>query len=226
MCIQTASLRASLGLESLGVVLFCHQSPGWPADELAYCSPLLLRADFASFPCHWGCLLLVPKTLSSLPDCPEKPMPLQIVKTGSDTFSRVTTEPLPCPRNLYPLSSVQFSLSVLPNSLRPHELQHVGPPCPSPTPGVYANSCPLSQWHHPTISFSITLFSCLHQHQGLFWWVSSLHQVAKVLEFQLQLQSMAHGYYSTNTNLIITCRNEIIYHSSSYSEVIALRKDV
>ena len=40
------------------------------------------------------------------------------------------------------------------NSLRPHELQHARPPCPSPTPGVYLNSCPLSQWCHPTISSS------------------------------------------------------------------------
>ena len=43
-----------------------------------------------------------------------------------------------------PFSSVQFSRSVVSNSLRPHELQHTRPPCPSPTPGVYANSCPLS----------------------------------------------------------------------------------
>ena len=43
-------------------------------------------------------------------------------------------------------ASVQFSHSVLSNSLRPHELQHARLPCPSPTPGVYSNSCPLSQW--------------------------------------------------------------------------------
>ena len=39
----------------------------------------------------------------------------------------------------------------MPNSLRPHELQHTRPPCPSPTPGIYSNSCPLSRWCHPTI---------------------------------------------------------------------------
>ena len=50
---------------------------------------------------------------------------------------------------------VQFSHSVMSNSLRPHELQHPRPPCPSPTPGAHPNSCPLSQWCHPTIS-SIT----------------------------------------------------------------------
>ena len=48
--------------------------------------------------------------------------------------------------------SVQFSCSVMSYSLRPHGLQHTRPPCPSPTPGVYSNSCPLSWWCHPTIS--------------------------------------------------------------------------
>ena len=59
-------------------------------------------------------------------------------------------------------SSVQFSRSVMSNSLWPHELQHAGPTCPSPTPGVYPNSCPLSQWCHLTISSSVIPFSsCL-----------------------------------------------------------------
>ena len=59
--------------------------------------------------------------------------------------------------------SVQFSHSVVSGSLRPHELQHVRPPCPSPTPEVYSNSCPLSWWCHATISSSVILFSsCLH----------------------------------------------------------------
>ena len=57
-------------------------------------------------------------------------------------------------------SSVQFSCSVMSYSLWPHELQHDKPPCPSPTPGVYSNSCPLSQWCHPTISSSVIPFSC------------------------------------------------------------------
>ena len=59
-------------------------------------------------------------------------------------------------------SSVQFSRSVMSDSLRPHELQHTKPPCPSPTPGVCSNSCPLSRWCHPTISSSVIPFSsCL-----------------------------------------------------------------
>ena len=53
------------------------------------------------------------------------------------------------------LSSVQFSCSVISDSLWPHGLQHTTPPCPSPTPGIYSNSCPLSQWCHPTISSSV-----------------------------------------------------------------------
>ena len=88
--------------------------------------------------------------------------------------------------------SFQFSRSVESDSLRPHELQHARPPCPSPAPGVYPNPCPSSRWCHPNIS---SLWSPspptlnLSQHHSLFQWVSSLHQVAKVLEFQLQHQS-------------------------------------
>ena len=52
-------------------------------------------------------------------------------------------------------SLVQFSCSVVSDSLQPHEQQHARPPCPSPTPGVYPNSCPLSRWCHPTISSSV-----------------------------------------------------------------------
>ena len=66
------------------------------------------------------------------------------------------------------------------------------PPCPSPTPGVYLNSCPLSRWCHPTILSSVIPFSsCLQSFpaSGSLSNVSSLHQVAKVLEFQLQHQS-------------------------------------
>ena len=51
--------------------------------------------------------------------------------------------------------SVQFSRSVMSDSLRPHEPQHARPPCPSLTPGVHPNPCPLSRWCHPTISSSV-----------------------------------------------------------------------
>ena len=56
-------------------------------------------------------------------------------------------------------NSVQFSRSVVSDSLPPHESQHARPPCPSPTPGVHSNSCPSSRWFHPAISFSVVPFS-------------------------------------------------------------------
>ena len=60
------------------------------------------------------------------------------------------------------INSLQFSCSVLSNSLRPRGLQHARLPCPSPTPTVYSNSCPLSPWCHPTILSSVIPFSfCL-----------------------------------------------------------------
>ena len=60
-------------------------------------------------------------------------------------------------------SSVQFSCSVVSDSLWPHELQHARPPCPSPTPGVHTDSCPSSQWCHPAISSSVVPFSSCPQ---------------------------------------------------------------
>ena len=57
-------------------------------------------------------------------------------------------------------NSVQFSHSVVSDSLQSHGPQHARPSCPSPTTGVYTNSCPLSQWCHPTISSSVVSFSC------------------------------------------------------------------
>ena len=61
------------------------------------------------------------------------------------------------------ISSVQFSRSVMSDSLWPHELKHTRLPCPSPTSGVYSNSCPLSWWCHPTISSSVIPFSSCPQ---------------------------------------------------------------
>ena len=70
------------------------------------------------------------------------------------------------------LHSVQFSLSVVSDSLQAHGMQHTRPPCPSLTPGVYSNSCPLSWWCHPTILSSIIpFFSHLQSFpaSGSFW---------------------------------------------------------
>ena len=109
----------------------------------------------------------------------------------------------PNPMYLWPsIGSVQFSCSVMSDYLWPHELYHNRLPCPSPTHRVYSNSCPLCQWCHPTISSFVIPFSSRLQsfpagnirkrkqeRSGLFQWVSSSHQVTKVLEFQLQHQS-------------------------------------
>ena len=61
---------------------------------------------------------------------------------------------------IWTFSSVQFSRSVLSDSLRSHESQYARPPCPSPTPRVHPNPCPSSRWCHPTISSSVIPFSC------------------------------------------------------------------
>ena len=62
------------------------------------------------------------------------------------------------PLSMGEFSSVQFSCSVVSDSLWPHESQHARPPCPSPTPGVHSNSCPSSPWCHPAISSSVVPF--------------------------------------------------------------------
>ena len=68
----------------------------------------------------------------------------------------------PSPLKLYQLGSVQLLSCVHSDSLQPHRLQHARLPCPSPTPGACSNSCPSSQWCHPTISSSVVPFSsCL-----------------------------------------------------------------
>ena len=59
--------------------------------------------------------------------------------------------------------SIQLSRSVVSNTSWPHEPQHARPPCPSPTPGVHPNPCPLSRWCHPTISSSVVPFSSCPQ---------------------------------------------------------------
>ena len=79
--------------------------------------------------------------------------------------------------------SVQFSCSVVSDSLRPHGLQYARPPCPSPSPGACSNSCPLIRWCHPSISWSVVpFFSCLNlsQHQGLFQFFTSGGQSIEV----------------------------------------------
>ena len=95
------------------------------------------------------------------------PIMLKITVVGIDSFSSVTQSCL---------------------TLQPPGPQHARLPCPSLTPRVFSNSCPSSQWYYPLLSPSSPGFN-LSQHQDLFQWVSSSHQVAKVLEFQPQYHS-------------------------------------
>jgi len=84
-----------------------------------------------------------------------------------------------------------FSLYIVVDSLWPHGLQHARLPCPSRSPRVCSDSCPLSQWCHLTISSScplLLLLLRLSQHQGLFQWVSSSQQMAKVFKLRFQHQ--------------------------------------
>ena len=145
----------------------CHQ--GTPNELMnSWIRPSLSME--LSMPKYWSGLLF--PSPGDLPDSGIKP--------GFPT-SEADFLPFEPPGKLQIISSVQFSHSVMSHSLWPHGLQHTRPPCPSPTPGVYSNSCPLSQWCHPTISSSVVPISStfnLSQHQGLFQWVSSSHQVA------------------------------------------------
>ena len=77
---------------------------------------------------------------------------------GDEFFNTLRKEKF-LPETKVHVSSIQFSRSVVSDSLRPHEPQHTRPPCPSPTPGVYTNSCALSRWCHLTISPSVVSFS-------------------------------------------------------------------
>ena len=87
--------------------------------------------------------------------------------------------------NIYRISLVQ-SLSCV----QLFETPWTRLPCPSPTLRACSNSCPSCWWCHPACSSSVIPFSsCLSQHQGLFKWVNSSHQVAKLLEFQIPHQS-------------------------------------
>ena len=106
-----------------------------------------------------------------------------------------------------PLSgnSVQFNRSVVSDFLWPHRLQHARLPCPSPTPRVYSNLCPLSQWCHPTNSFSVAPFS------------SHLQSFPALGSFQIS-QFFASGGQNTSFSFSISPSNE-------YSGLISFRMD-
>ena len=100
------------------------------------------------------------------------------------------------------ISSVQFSHSVISDSLWSHGLQHARPPCSSPTPRVYPNSCPLSQWHHPTILSSLIPFSSCPQSfpaSGSFQMSQFFIKWPKYWSFSFSISPSIE--YSLNTSL-------------------------
>ena len=111
-----------------------------------------------------------PTDYSPLGFCAHRILQVRILERVAMSFSRGSSWPrnwtrvsyVPCTGTWVLYCSVQFSLSVVSNSLWPHGLQHTRLPCPSPTPGAYSNSCPLHWWCHPIISSSVVPFSsCL-----------------------------------------------------------------
>ena len=92
----------------------------------------------------------------------------------------------------YRMLLLLFTHSVVSDSLRPHGLQHARLPYPSPSPAAFSNLRPLNHWCHSTLSSVVPFSSCLQSFPilGSFPWVSSSYQVAKVLEFQPQYQSL------------------------------------
>ena len=109
--------------------------------------------------------------------------------------------------NRLSLCSVQFSRSVISDSLWPHGLQHTRLACPSPTPGAYSNSCPLSQWCHPTISLCLVFipstdyFLCVY-HSIWFSVLLSLELVLLLKWFSLYCHIPFYFFFSFNFTLI------------------------
>ena len=151
------------------------------------CLSLTPGACSNSCPWNWWCRPAISSSVIPFFSCLQSfpasgPFPLsQFFASGGQSI-RVSVSA--SPKEYNGAVSVQFSCSVVSSSLRPHRLLHTRLPCPSPTPGAYSNLCPLSGWCHP-LSSPFPAFN-LSQHHSLFQWVSSLHQVAKVLEFQPQ----------------------------------------
>ena len=127
--------------------------------------------------------------------------------------------------------SVQFSCSVMSNTLKPHGLQYTRLACLSSTLGACSNSCPLSQWCHPTISFSVVPFSsCLQSFpaSGLFKWVSSSHQQPKYWSFSISPSKEYSGLITFRIDwfdlLAVqgTLKSLLQHHSSKSIDALAL----
>ena len=124
-------------------------------------------------------------------------------------------------------SSVQFSCSVVSNSLRPHESQHARPPCPSPTPGVHWDSRPSSPWCHPAISSSVVPFSsCSQPHPRVFsnestlrmrWQSTGVSALASFLPKNRPPYSLGHNNIEirpiTNPTMVSNCSSKRKSHT-------------
>ena len=152
-----------------------HLTPPHPRPQGG--CPGLIRShksgNFLPFPIlwflmhAWMCFLSLPWKVYSEPGCKKPTSKTSAVFIPSQSCSSSLgwhrELPLLDVSKKFGVSSVQLSHSVVSNSLRPHELQHARPPCPSPTPGVHSDSCPSSQWCHPAISSSVIPFSSYPQ---------------------------------------------------------------
>ena len=131
-----------------GLVTTDNQTPitsGWRQSCRIKCQPLQ----------RYGIWLV-----RSLKNYKGQPTSSRLMTVQSMWISKqISTPTITTQHTYFSLRSVQFSHSVVSDSLRTHGLQHTRPPCASPTPRVYSNSCPLSQWCHPTISSSVVPFS-------------------------------------------------------------------
>ena len=115
---------------------------------ISTCLVILAMLSLTSWLRLWVCIqLLVPTSVESITDS----------RSGKEYVKAVYCHPAYL---TYIQSSVQFSCSVMSDSLRPHESQQARPACPSPTPGVHSNSCPSSWWCHPAMLSSVIPFSC------------------------------------------------------------------
>ena len=108
-------------------------------------------------------LLPVQATYSTFPPVTAFLLVLHIFDLFSFVYSQIRLPKIPPPCLSPPFSSVQFTRSVISDSLLPHESQHARPPCPSPTPGAHSDSRPLSRWCHSAISSSVVPFSSCFQ---------------------------------------------------------------
>ena len=128
-------------------------------------------------------------------------------------------------------SSVQFSHSVVSNSLWPHESQHARLPCPSPTPGAYSNSCPLSWWCRPTISSSVIPFSssCLQscpasEYFQMFWLFTSGGQYIGVSASALVLPMNIQDWFPLGWPSWISLQSKglksLLQHHSSKASIL------